>query len=107
MGHPGVVLDKKSTCCMLLVVVAVLFVSASEGQTPDAKLDKIADRFVDQQPRYDPTLSYFTGIPTTDHSRFADRTPGQLTACDSGTLEIMAPHAEAGPQPPVAVGVGV
>ncbi len=68
-------LYKNSARCMLLVAVAVLFVSASTGQTPDAQLDKLADRFVTQQLRYDPTLSDFSGIPTSDRSRFADRTP--------------------------------
>jgi uncharacterized protein (DUF885 family) len=60
---------------MLLVAVVVLFVSGTEGQTLGAQLDKIANLFVTQQLQYDPTLQYFTGIPTTVHSRFADRTP--------------------------------
>ncbi len=91
---------------MLLVAVAVLIVSGSGGQTFDSKLDKIADRFVDQQLRYDPTLSEFIGIPTKDHSRFADRTPqaierqvaeeredlGEVLALDAGRL---SPHARA------------
>jgi len=43
-------------------------------------LNEITDRFVDQQLQYDPTLSYFTGIPATDHSRFADKSPQAIRA---------------------------
>ena len=46
---------------MLLVTSALLFVLGIAGQTPDAKVDRIDDRFVDQQLRYDPTLSYWYG----------------------------------------------
>lgn len=70
--------EKSTRCTFLLVaaaLAALLFVPGIGGQTPDSRLDKIADRFVDQQLRYDPTLSYFTGVPTSDHSRFADLTP--------------------------------
>ena len=51
---------------MLLVTSALLFVLGIAGQTPDAKVDRIDDRFVDQQLRYDPTLSYFADISQSD-----------------------------------------
>ena len=58
-------------------------VAAQErAQTAEAKLSRLADRFVDQQLAYDPTLSYTTGLPTTDNSRFADRTLRALAALD-------------------------
>jgi uncharacterized protein (DUF885 family) len=89
-------LHEKSS--MLLVAVAVLFVSASKGQTPDAQLNKIADRFVGQQLRYDPTLSYFNGIPTTDHSCFADRIPKaiqrQVAEEREDLREVLSLHAD-------------
>lgn len=52
-----------------------------------SKLNRLADRFVDQQLQYDPTLAYSTGLPTADHSRFADRTPRALAAHDGDERE--------------------
>jgi len=66
-----------------IVLLACGVAAAQErAQTAEAKLSHLADRFVDQQLAYDPTLSYTTGLPTTDNSRFADRTPRALAALD-------------------------
>lgn len=53
------------------------------AQTSAALLDNLANRFVEQQLAYDPTITYTTGLPTTDHSRFADRTPESLAKFDA------------------------
>jgi uncharacterized protein (DUF885 family) len=82
----------------MLLVAVFLIASGIGSQTPDAKLDGIADRFVDQQLQYDPTLSYFTGIPVTDHSRFADRSPESIerhVAEERENLrEVLSLHAD-------------
>lgn len=48
--------------------------------TPEEQLNALADRYVADVIDYDPVLAYFTGLPTTDHSRFADRTPEAIAA---------------------------
>jgi uncharacterized protein (DUF885 family) len=53
------------------------------AQTSAQKLNNLANRFVQQSLDYDPTISYMTGLPTKDHSRFADRTPQALAAFDA------------------------
>ena len=71
-----------------IVLLACGVAAAQErAQTAEAKLSHLADRFVDQQLAYDPTLSYTTGLPTTDNSRFADRTPRALAALDEQERE--------------------
>ena len=66
---------------MILVCGASLIVQG-RAQTVEAKLDHLADRFVDEQLAYDPTLTYLTGLPATDNSRFADRTPHAVAALE-------------------------
>ena len=61
--------------------------ASGHSQTAAAKLNELADRFVDQQLQYDPTLAYSTGLPTYDHSRFADRRPKALSARDQEETE--------------------
>jgi uncharacterized protein (DUF885 family) len=69
-------------------LIAIMFAPTSGySQTAIAKLNKLADRFVDQQLQYDPTLAYSTGLPTHDHSRFADRSPRALAAHDQEERE--------------------
>jgi uncharacterized protein (DUF885 family) len=95
---------------LLKVSMAVLVCGVApaqvRGQAAEAKLARLADRFVDQQLTYDPTLSYSTGLPTTDNSRFADRTPPALAAFDAQEREDLrelhgmdvhnlSPHAHA------------
>lgn len=71
-----------------IVLLACGVAAAQErAQTAEAKLSHLADRFVDQQLAYDSTLSYTTGLPTTDNSRFADRTPRALAALDEQERE--------------------
>jgi uncharacterized protein (DUF885 family) len=50
---------------------------------PADQVDAIAARFVRQAVAYDPTIAYFTGLPTQDHDRFPDRTPQALAAYDA------------------------
>src|SRR5580698_735106 len=71
-----------------IVLLACGVATAQErAQTAEVKLSHLADRFVDQQLAYDPTLSYTTGLPATDNSRFADRTPRALAALDEQERE--------------------
>jgi uncharacterized protein (DUF885 family) len=76
---------------LLKVSMAVLVCGLAPAQVrahnAEAKLGHLADRFVDQQLTYDPALSYSTGLPTTDNSRFADRTPPALAAFDAQEQE--------------------
>jgi uncharacterized protein (DUF885 family) len=59
----------------IVLAAAILFAYRGAGQTLDAKLNWLADRFVDQRLQYDSTLSYSTGVPAIDESHFADRSP--------------------------------
>ncbi|AXC12363.1 hypothetical protein ACPOL_3066 [Acidisarcina polymorpha] len=69
-------------------LLAMMIASANgHCQTTVVKLNKLADRFVDQQLQYDPTLSYSTGLPTRDHSRFRDRSPKALSMHDQEERE--------------------
>lgn len=69
-----------------LFIVAILFGAAFSGhasaQSAETKLNLLADRFVEQQLAYDPTLSYSTGLSTSHNDRFADRTPHALSALE-------------------------
>lgn len=66
------------------ILLVVTFASANgTAQTSGISLNQLADRFVDQQLRYDPALSYATGLPTRDHGRFADRSLQALSIRDS------------------------
>lgn len=62
--------------------VAAAWSSAASAASPVEQLNALADKFVGEVVAYDPTISYFTGLPTKDHSRFADRTPEALAAWD-------------------------
>lgn len=64
-------------------VLLALCASAVGAQTSDARLAHLADRFVEQQLAYDPTISYTTGDVGADHSRFPDRTPQALAALEA------------------------
>ena len=39
----------------------------------EAQLDALANRFVNEYVANDPTVTYWSGVPTKDHSRFPDR----------------------------------
>jgi len=67
-----------------LLLCSALCVAASlSAQSTATKLNDLANRFVQQNLAYDPTISYVTGLPTKDHSRFADRTPKALATFDT------------------------
>jgi uncharacterized protein (DUF885 family) len=44
----------------------------------DRVLDGIVDRMVSHQLNFDPTLSYFSGLPAANHHRWVDRSPAAL-----------------------------
>lgn len=65
-----------------LVLGATILWGASlpAGATPASDLDSLADRYVAAVMDYDPSVSYIVGVPTTDHSRFLDRSPAGRAA---------------------------
>ena len=65
-----------------ICVLPLLGVRPAESQTADAKVAQIADRFVNQQLAYDPSIAYSDGLATTTNDRFADRRPAALAAFD-------------------------
>ena len=71
---------------LLIVLLAELSIGYLHGaiaQAPSVEIDQLANIFVQQKLAYDPTITYSTGLPTADHSRFPDRTPEALAAFDS------------------------
>jgi uncharacterized protein (DUF885 family) len=66
-----------------LILCGAVTGGSGSSQTAEANLNRLADHFVDQQLAYDPTLAYWTGLPTNDNSRFADRTPRALAEIDA------------------------
>ena len=67
--------------------LAVLCVtSATAVQATDngaLRLEQLANRFVVESLKYDPTVAYRTGLPTRVHDRFADHSPPALAARDA------------------------
>ncbi len=63
-------------------LVALVLSACLNGnaQTDASALNRLADAYVDKQLKDDPTISYFTGLPTLDQDRFADRTPKAIAA---------------------------
>jgi uncharacterized protein (DUF885 family) len=53
---------------------------AAESAASVARLNALATRYVGQVVANDPTIVYDTGLTTTEHDRFADRTPEGLAA---------------------------
>ena len=51
--------------------------------TSAQRLDNLANRFVREVVTYDLTISYWTGIPTPNHDRLADRSAKALAAFDA------------------------
>ncbi|AXC15437.1 hypothetical protein ACPOL_6193 [Acidisarcina polymorpha] len=76
-------------CRTAKVALLAITITPTSGhsQTTTAMLNQLADRFVDQQLQYDPTLTYTSGLPTHDHSRFADRSPKALSVHDQEERE--------------------
>ncbi len=71
----------------LFLLLPLLVPANAHAQTAEAKLHQLADRFVDQQLLFDPTISYSTGLLTRDHSHFSDRTPEALATHDLAERE--------------------
>ena len=71
------------------LAMAVVCVRAIASETPQQQLKALADHFVSELLAYDPTISYFSGLQTTDHSRFADRSPSALAAWDARESAVL------------------
>lgn len=71
------------TILLLTAATTLAWTATAAAETPEQRLNALADRFTAEVVAYDPTFSYFTGLPNTDHSRFADRTPEALAAWDA------------------------
>lgn len=67
-------------CAMTL---GVGLTPVSPARAPAQRLDALVQRFIAQELARDPTLTYSTGLPTNDHSRFADRRPRALAVFDA------------------------
>jgi len=65
---------------LLWIAAPVLIGLPAFAATPEAVFKALADRYVDEVLAYDPTITYFTGLATTDHSRFVDRSPEGIAA---------------------------
>src|SRR3954464_202680 len=63
--------------------IAFAWTASAAAATPVEQLNALADKFVGEVVAYDPTIAYFTGLPTKDHDRFVDRTPEALAAWDA------------------------
>jgi uncharacterized protein (DUF885 family) len=82
--------DRVSTTRFIsFLAVAAVCVCASASETPPQQLKALADHFVGELVAYDPTISYFTGLQTNDHSRFADRSPRALAARDARETAVL------------------
>ena len=71
------------TRIIFFLCASAVCLRASGSETPQQRLNALADRVVGEFVAYDPTISYSTGLHTTDHSRFADRSPRALAAWDA------------------------
>jgi uncharacterized protein (DUF885 family) len=83
---------------LLIAAASMICSSGVYARSASAKkLDRLADSFVAQSVIYDPTIAYSSGLPTSEHGRFADRTPRALAAWDAKkkaylkTLETIDP----------------
>jgi uncharacterized protein (DUF885 family) len=64
-------------------------VQASDNEA--LRLEQLANRFVAESLKYDPTVAYETGLPTRVHDRFADHGPRALAAREAEeTAELKA-----------------
>ena len=82
---------RSRSCVNVVLLLAVLTKGAPvHAQSPSARLSALAEQFVQQQLTYDPAIAYFTGLTTTDNSRFPDRSPVALAALDEQEREDLA-----------------
>lgn len=58
--------------------------------TPAEDVDRLADRYVADVMAYDPSISYIVGLPTTDHSRFPNRSPAGRAAWYDKEIALLA-----------------
>ena len=64
-------------------------VQASDNEA--LRLEQLANRFVAESLKYDPTVAYETGLPTRVHDRFADHSPRALAKREAEeTAEVKA-----------------
>lgn len=68
-------------------ILIILGATASAARAPSpaeqaAKLQALADRQVRMVLNYDPSVSYFTGLPAPDHKRWPDVRPAALRALE-------------------------
>ena len=69
---------------LLIAAGSIICSSNANARSASAKkLDRLADSFVAQSVIYDPTIAYSSGLPTSEHDRFADRAPRALAAWDT------------------------
>jgi uncharacterized protein (DUF885 family) len=74
-----------------LTAIAFAAAMAASAASPADQVNAVAERYKQQLLAYDPTISYFTGLPTSDHSRFPDRTAEALAAYDAAeTADLKA-----------------
>lgn len=69
--------------CRCCAVLAFIVASPAVAETPAAKVEALADRFVSQQLAYDPTVADEAGLETKIHDRFADRSPQAIRAFEN------------------------
>ena len=76
-----------SVVLICLAAPAVLARAPSPAEQA-ARLEALADRTVKLYLEYDPSISYFTGLPAPDHRRWADVSPQALRAFESASDAI-------------------
>lgn len=74
---------RKSVIWVTALAATVSLSAQPHTLTPARQLEALSDRFVADSLDYDPTQAYTTGLATTIHDRFADRTPAALAAFDA------------------------
>jgi uncharacterized protein (DUF885 family) len=72
---------KRSSTLAVVCVMSATAVQATDNEA--LRLEQLANRFVAESLKYDPTVAYETGLPTRVHDRFADHSPRALAARDA------------------------
>lgn len=63
---------------LVTTLLSTIVVPVRGAQRAEDQLAELADRFVQQQIAFDPTLAYAAGLQIGDHSRLADRSQGAI-----------------------------
>jgi uncharacterized protein (DUF885 family) len=58
--------------------------------SPIERVHDLAEKFTQLRTNYDPTSSYYSGVPAPDHSRFPDRRPAAIRALERSEDAISA-----------------